>query len=101
MCENTSWQADGHGIESGIASALFFRVPLLLAFAFRRLPQLRDLWLRTLLAWPVVVAASVLLSVIGDGAAVPRREHHLLPLARGARVATAADRDSRVGWLRI
>ena len=27
-CENTSWQADGHGIESGIASALFFLVPL-------------------------------------------------------------------------
>ena len=100
MCENTSWQADGHGIESGIASALFFRVPLLLAFAFRRLPQLRDLWLLTLLAVPVVVAASVL-SVIGYGAAVPRREHHLLPLARGARVGTAADRDSRVGWLRI
>ena len=69
-CENTSWQADAHGIESGIASALFFLAPLVLAFAFRRLPQWRDLWLPTLLAVPVVVAASVLFSAIGDGAAV-------------------------------
>ena len=69
-CENTSWQADGHGIESGIAAALFFVVPPLLAFAFRRLPEWRDLWLPTLLAVPVVIAASVLFSAIGDGAAV-------------------------------
>ena len=69
-CENASWQADGHGIESGIASALFFLVPPLLAFAFRRLPEWRDLWLLTLLAVPGVVVASVLFSVIGDGAAV-------------------------------
>ena len=69
-CENTSWQADGHGIESGIASALFFLVPLLLALAFRQLPQWRDLWLPTLLVVPVVVAVSIPLSLIGDGAAV-------------------------------
>ena len=70
VCENTSWQSEAHGIESGIASALFFLVPPVLAFAFRRLPEWRDLWLPTLLAVPVVVAASVLFSVIGDGAAV-------------------------------
>jgi Protein of unknown function (DUF998) len=69
-CENTSWQADAHGIESGIASALFFLVPPVLAYAFRRLPQWRDLWLPTLLAVPVVLAASILFSLIGDGAAV-------------------------------
>jgi hypothetical protein len=69
-CDNTSWQADAHGIESGIASALFFLVPPVLALAFRRLPEWRDLWLPTLLTVPVVVAASVLFSVIGDGAAV-------------------------------
>ena len=69
-CENTSWQADGHRFESGIASALFFLVPLLLAFAFRRLPQWRGLWLPTLLVVPVVVAVSIPFSLIGDGAAV-------------------------------
>src|SRR5262245_60173256 len=69
-CENTSWQADGHGIESGIAAELFFLVPPLLAFAFRRLPEWRGLLLPSLLAVPVVIAASVLFSVIGDGAAV-------------------------------
>ena len=69
-CENTSWQADGHRLESGIASALFFLVPLLLAFAFRRLPPWRDLWLPTFLVVPVVVAVSIPFSLIGDGAAV-------------------------------
>ena len=69
-CDNTSWQADGHEIESGIASALFFLAPLLLAFAFRRLPEWRDLWLPTLLTVPIIVVASVVFSVFGDGAAV-------------------------------
>jgi hypothetical protein len=69
-CENTSWQAGAHRIESGIASALFFLVPPLLAFAFRRRPPWRDVWIPTLLAVPGVVAASVLFSVVGDGAAV-------------------------------
>ena len=69
-CENTSWQADGHRFESGIASALFFLVPLVLAFAFRRLPEWRDLWLPTLLVVPVVVAVSIPFSLIGDGAAL-------------------------------
>ena len=68
-CENTSWQADGHRIESGVAAALFFLVPPVLAFAFRRLPQWRDLWLPTLLTVPAVVVMSVLFSGIGDGAA--------------------------------
>ena len=69
-CDNMSWRADAHRVESGIASALFFLVPPLLAFAFRRIPEWRDLWLPTLLAVPVVVAASVVFSAIGDGAAV-------------------------------
>ena len=68
-CENDSWQSDGHGIESGISAALFFLAPLLLAFAFRRLPQWRDLWLPTILTVPVIIAASVLFSIVGDGAA--------------------------------
>jgi Protein of unknown function (DUF998) len=68
-CENDSWQADAHGIESGIAATLLFIVPPVLAFAFRRQPEWRDLWLPTLLAVPTVIAISVLFSIIGDGAA--------------------------------
>ena len=69
-CDHTSWQADGHGIESGISAALFFIAPPVLALAFRRLPDWRGLWLPTLLAVPAVIAVSVLFSAIGDGAAV-------------------------------
>jgi len=68
-CQNTSWQADWHRIESRIAAALVVLVPPVLAFAFRRLPQWRDLWLPTLLFVPVSVALGVLFSGIGDGAA--------------------------------
>ena len=68
-CENDSWQADAHGIESGIAATLLFIVPPVLAFAFRRQPAWRDLWLPTLLAVPAVIGISVLFSIIGDGAA--------------------------------
>ena len=45
-----------------------FAAALMLAFAFRRLPQWRDLWLPTLLFVPVSVAVGVLFSGIGDGA---------------------------------
>ena len=101
-CENTSWQADGHRFESGIASALFFLVPLLLAFAFRRLPQWRGLWLPTLLVVPVVVAVSIPFSLIGDGAAVRAASitwflwlgllaWRLLRIARDGTVRAAAD----------
>jgi uncharacterized protein DUF998 len=101
-CENTSWQADAHGIESGVAAALFFLVPPVLAVAFRRLPQWRDLWLPTLLTVPVVIAVSVLFSVIGDGAAVRAASitwflwlgllaWRLLRLADGTTVRPAAD----------
>jgi hypothetical protein len=69
-CENTSWQADAHRIESGIAAALIFLVPLVLAFAFRTRPEWRPLWLPSLFAVPATIAAQVVLSVIGDGAAV-------------------------------
>jgi len=101
-CENTSWQADGHRFESGIASALFFLVPLLLAFAFRRLPRWRNLWLPTLLVVPVVVAVSIPFSLFGDGAAVRAASitwflwlgvlaWRLLRIADGRTVRPAAD----------
>jgi uncharacterized protein DUF998 len=69
ICENTSWQADGHKIETGIASALLFVVPPVLALAFRRFPEWRDLWIPTLLAVPAVIAVSIPFSVLGNGAA--------------------------------
>jgi hypothetical protein len=69
-CENTSWQADAHRIESGIAAALIFLVPPVLAFAFRTRPEWRPLWLPSLFAVPATIAAQVAFSVIGDGAAV-------------------------------
>ncbi len=50
-------------------NAVAFAAPLILAFAFRRLPQWRGLWLPTLLVLPVSVAVGVLFSGIGDGAA--------------------------------
>jgi Protein of unknown function (DUF998) len=68
-CENTSWQADAHGIESGITAALFFLVPPVLAIAFRRLPEWRDLWLPTLLAVALVIATGILFGAVGEGAA--------------------------------
>jgi hypothetical protein len=68
VCENTSWQAEGHRIETGVTSVLLFLVPPVLAFAFRRLPQWRDLWIPTLLVLPVVIAVSISFSVIGNGA---------------------------------
>jgi hypothetical protein len=67
-CENTSWQAEGHGIVSGITAAALFIAPPLLAFAFRRLPEWRDLWLPTLLSVPFVIGVSVLFSILGNGA---------------------------------
>jgi hypothetical protein len=59
-CENTSWRADGHRIESRIAAALVLLVPPVLAFAFRRLPQWRNLWLPTLVTVPLSAAVGVL-----------------------------------------
>ena len=101
-CENTSWHAAGHRFESGIASAFFFLVPLLLAFAFRRRPQWRGLWLPTLLVMPVVVAVSIPFSLIGDGAAIRAASitwflwlgllaWRLLRIADAGTVGTAAD----------
>jgi len=68
VCENTSWQAEGHKIETGATSLLLFLVPPVLAFAFRRLPEWRDLWIPTLLVPPVVIAVSIPFSVLGNGA---------------------------------
>jgi hypothetical membrane protein len=67
-CENTSWHSDAHGWATGVSAAFLFAAPIVLAFAFRRLPVWRDVWLPTLAAIPAFVAASILFSVIGNGA---------------------------------
>ena len=68
-CENTSWISDGHKLLTAISGAFLFAAPILLAFAFRRLPEWRRAWLPSLLAIPVFIVASVLASLIGNGAA--------------------------------
>jgi hypothetical membrane protein len=67
-CENTSWISDGHRLFTGISTAFLFAAPVLLALAFRRLPDWRLAWLPSLLAIPFFFAASVLFSLIGTGA---------------------------------
>ena len=67
-CENDSWHSSAHRVESGISAAATFLAPLLLAFAFRRLPEWRRLWLPTLLTPVASIVAAVLFSIIGDGA---------------------------------
>jgi hypothetical protein len=68
-CVNDSWHAHAHKIESGITGAATLLAPLILAFAFRRIPSWRDSWLPTLLTVPAVVLANVVFSAIGNGAA--------------------------------
>jgi hypothetical protein len=68
-CENVSWHAHAHKIESGVTGAAFLLAPLILAFAFRRIPGWHDAWLPTLAVVPLVIAANVVFSAWGDGAA--------------------------------
>jgi hypothetical membrane protein len=68
-CANASWHASAHKIESGITAAAILLTPLLLAFAFRRLPHWRSAWVPTLLAMPAVILASAVFGTIGAGAA--------------------------------
>jgi hypothetical membrane protein len=67
-CENDSWHSDAHSLATGVSAAFLFAAPLLLAFAFRRLPEWRDTWLPTLAAIPAFIAASILFSTVGTGA---------------------------------
>ena len=67
-CDNTSWHSSVHRVESGVTAAALLLTPLVLAFAFRRLPEWRAIWLPTLLATPVVIVLSIPFSALGDGA---------------------------------
>jgi hypothetical protein len=67
-CQNTSWHSHAHKIESGVTGAAFLLAPPILAFAFRRNPAWRSVWLPTLLTLPVSILAGALFSIWGDGA---------------------------------
>jgi Protein of unknown function (DUF998) len=67
-CTNDSWHSSAHKMDNRVLF-VFFAAALILAFAFRRVPEWRSLWLPSLLAVPVLLAVSVPFSVIGDGAA--------------------------------
>ncbi len=66
--DNTSWYSDGHRFTTALSGIFIFGSPLVLAFAFRRLPSWRNAWLPTLAAIPAFFLASILFSLIGDGA---------------------------------
>ena len=68
-CENVSWHADAHKLESRISAALILGTPFVLAFAFRRNREWRGAWLPTLLAVPIGLAIGIPFSALGSGAA--------------------------------
>lgn len=68
-CTNDSWHSHAHKIESGVTGAATLIAPVILAFAFRRIPAWRDSWLPSLATIPVALVASIAFSLIGDGAA--------------------------------
>ncbi len=69
-CTNDSWHSSAHKIETRFTVAATIAAPLILAFAFRRIPEWRDVWLPTLLAVPASIVCGVVFSVLGGGAAV-------------------------------
>ena len=54
-CTNDSWHSHVHKIESGVTGAATIAAPLILAFAFRRIPAWRDSWLPSLITVPAIV----------------------------------------------
>ena len=68
-CVNNSWNADAHRWESRFTAAAILLSPLILAFAFRRLPAWRRAWLPSLGAILLFVLASAAFSTLGAGAA--------------------------------
>jgi len=53
-CENLSWHARAHKVESGITGTALLLTPVVLAFAFRARPDWRSAWVPTLLAVPAI-----------------------------------------------
>lgn len=68
-CTNDSWHSHAHKIESGITGVAAIAAPLILAFAFRRIPAWRDSWRPSLMTVPAILLANIVFSAIGNGAA--------------------------------
>lgn len=68
-CTNDSWHSHAHKIESGVTGVATIAAPLILAFAFRRMPAWRDSWLPSLFTLPAILLANIVFSAVGDGAA--------------------------------
>lgn len=68
-CENDSWHSTAHRVEGGFTRAATLVAPVVLAFAFRRLPEWRRIWLPSLLAIPAAILAGIPFSGLGTGAA--------------------------------
>jgi hypothetical protein len=67
-CTNDSWHSAAHKMNSRFLVAVTFAAPLILAFAFRRIPEWRGAWLPSLLVLPAGIVFGVLFSGLGDGA---------------------------------
>jgi hypothetical protein len=68
-CVNDSWHAGAHKWESRFTVAATLLAPVILAFAFRRIPEWRQAWLASLLVVPAVVLGNAVFSTLGAGAA--------------------------------
>jgi hypothetical protein len=66
-CTNDSWHSAAHKMNNRFLFVAF-AAAIILAFAFRRIPEWRGAWLTSLLAVPAAIVCGVLFSVLGDGA---------------------------------
>ncbi len=69
-CTNESWHSSAHKMNNRFTVAATIAAPLILAFAFRRIPEWRGAWLPSLAAVPAALVLGVLFSVLGNGASV-------------------------------
>jgi hypothetical protein len=66
-CEDTSWHAAGHNINSGITVLALVVAPFVLSRAFKLAPSWHDRWLPTLGAGIATVAAAIVGGAVGEG----------------------------------
>src|SRR6266542_1848509 len=67
-CTNDSWHSSAHKMNNRFTVAATIAAPLILAFAFRRIPEWRGAWLPSLLVVPASLVCGLLFSGLGNGA---------------------------------